>query len=128
MKAKASTPKDMDHYIGGFPRDVRELLEKIRRTIRKAAPDAEETIKYQMPTFVLNGNLIAFAAFKGHIGLYPAPRGTASFRKELSPYRSAKSTVRFALDEPIPYALVGKIVKFRVKESRAKARAKARKR
>lgn len=93
-------------------------------TIRKAAPDAIETIKYQMPTFTLEGNLVHFAAFKKHIGLYPAPRGIEPFKDELSVYEGAKSTVRFPLDKPIPFDLISEIVKFRVKKNLERAEAK----
>src|SRR5215471_3806164 len=106
MKLKPAPPKDIDEYISGFPSDVQEILKKIRATIRKAAPEATEAIKYQMPTFVFQGNLLTFAAYKQHIGLYPAPRGTEKFNKQLSPYRTAKSTVRFPLEKPIPVELV----------------------
>ena len=126
MKTAKAAPKTIDEYIAAFPPDVRAILEKIRATIRKAAPDAEETISYQMPTFTLKGNLVHFAAFKAHIGFYPTPTGTAKFQKELSVYKGAKGSVRFPLDQPIPYALISRIVKFRVKENleRAKARGK----
>src|SRR3972149_3287384 len=123
MRTNQTAPKNIDEYIAGFPNDVQEILEKIRRTIRKAAPDAAETIKYQIPTFTLKGNLVSFAAYKKHIGLYPAPRGTEKFQKELSVYKSAKATVRFPLDKPIPFDLISKIVKFRVKENLERAEA-----
>lgn len=128
MRTDQTAPKDIDEYIAGFPNDVQKILEKIRLTIRKAAPDAEETIKYQMPTFTLNGNLIHFAAFKKHIGLYPVPRGSETFKDELSKYEGAKSTVRFPLDKPIPFALISKIVKFRVKKNVERAEVKGKKR
>jgi uncharacterized protein YdhG (YjbR/CyaY superfamily) len=118
----------MDEYIGTFPRDVQKILNQIRMTIRKAAPEAEETIKYQIPTFTLNGNLIHFAAFKKHIGLYPAPRGSETFRDELSTYESGKGTVRFPLDKPIPFGLIGRMVKFRVKDNLERAKARGKKR
>ncbi len=89
----------------------------MRHTIREAAPEATEAISYQMPTFKLNGNLVHFAAFKNHIGFYPAPTGTEAFQKELSPYKGGKGSIRFPLDKPIPYDLVKRIVKFRVKEN-----------
>jgi uncharacterized protein YdhG (YjbR/CyaY superfamily) len=127
MKTKQIAPKKMDEYITDFPKDIQEILGKIRMTIRKAAPDAEETIKYQIPTFTLKGNLVHFAAFKKHIGFYPAPTGIVRFRKELSLYAGAKGSVRFPLDKPIPFGLISKIVKFRVKENRARAAAKAKK-
>jgi uncharacterized protein YdhG (YjbR/CyaY superfamily) len=124
MKTKKSAPTTIDEYIAGFPPDVQEILQKIRAIIRKAAPGAEETIKYQMPTFVLHGNLVHFAAFKNHIGFYPVPTGIEAFKRELSAYEGGKGSVQFPLDQPIPYGLIGKIVKFRVKENLAKAAAK----
>lgn len=127
MKAKQTAPTTIDEYIAGFPPDVQAILQKIRATIRKAAPQAEETIKYQIPTFVLNGNLVHFAAFKQHIGFYPTPTGTEKFHKELAAYKSSKGAVQFPLDKPIPYGLISKIVKFRVQENLAKAAAKGKK-
>lgn len=127
MRTKSTAPRDMDAYIAGFPKDVQAILERIRRTIRKAAPDAEEKISYQMPTFFLKGNLIHFAAYKKHIGLYPAPRGLARFKKELSAYEGGKGSVRFPLNKPIPFALISKIVKFRVEDNLARAEAKGKK-
>jgi uncharacterized protein YdhG (YjbR/CyaY superfamily) len=114
----------IDEYIARFPKDIQKLLKEMRATIHKAAPQAEEAIKYAMPTFVLNGNLVHFAAFKNHIGFYPAPQGIDEFKKELSRYKGAKGSVQFPLDEPLPLSLVTKIVKFRVAENRAKAGAK----
>ena len=96
-------------------------------TIRKAAPDAEETIKYQMPTFTLKGNLVHFAAFKKHIGFYPVPTGIEKFKNELSVYEGGKGSVQFPFDKPIPYGLISKIVKFRVKENLQRTKAKERK-
>ena len=110
-------PKDIDEYIAGFPGDVQEILEKIRRTVKKAAPAAEETIKYQMPTFTLKGNLVHFAAYKNHIGLYPVPRGVEEFKNRLSAYAGEKSTLRLPLDKPIPTALIRDIVEFLVKKN-----------
>jgi uncharacterized protein YdhG (YjbR/CyaY superfamily) len=124
MRKSRPEPKDIDEYIAGFPEDVQKILEKIRTTIRKAAPDAEETIKYQMPTFTLNGNLVHFGAYKKHIGFYPAPRGVEKFKQALSAYEGAKSTVRFPLDKPIPFGLISKIVKFRVKKNLERAEGK----
>jgi uncharacterized protein YdhG (YjbR/CyaY superfamily) len=121
---KAEGPKDIDEYIAGFPEDVREKLQKIRMTIREAAPDAEEKISYQMPTFYLKGNLVHFAAFQKHIGFYPTPTGTEKFQKELAAYKVAKGTARFPLDKPIPFDLITEIVKFRVKENLARAESK----
>jgi uncharacterized protein YdhG (YjbR/CyaY superfamily) len=121
MRADQTTPKTIDEYIAGFPREIREMLEKIRTTIRKAAPEAEEAIKYRMPTFTLKGNLVHFAAFKKHIGFYPTPTGTEEFQKELSVYKGGKGSVRFPLDKPIPFDLISEIVKFRVKENLERA-------
>lgn len=110
--------KTMDEYIKTFPKDVQGILEKMRQTIRKVAPEATEAISYQMPTFKLNGkNLVHFAAFKNHIGFYPIPSGIEAFKKELSPYKQGKGSVQFPIDRPIPYDLVKKIVIFRVKEN-----------
>ena len=128
MKTAIGSPKNIDEYIAGFPRDVQQVLKQIRTTIKKVAPDAEEAIKYQIPTFVLNENLVHFAAFKNHIGFYPTPSGIASFKDELSRYESAKGSVQFPIDEPMPLSLIGKIVKFRVKEARARSTAKKRNR
>jgi uncharacterized protein YdhG (YjbR/CyaY superfamily) len=120
-------PTTVDEYIALFPNDIQAILEKIRATVKKAAPAAQETINYQMPTFTLHGNLVHFAAFKSHIGFYPTPSGIENFKKELSIYEGAKGSVRFPLDKPIPYALIGKIVKFRVKETLEKVEAKRKK-
>jgi len=117
MITKPAPPKTMDEYIASAPPGVRDTLQKIRMTIRKAAPEAQETIKYQMPTFTLNGNLISFAANKKHIGLYPAPEGDAEFNRRLSPYKAEKSTVRLPLDQPIPLDLVTEIVELLVKDN-----------
>ena len=124
MRPNQTAPQNIDEYIAGFPPDVQAILQKIRTTIRKAAPKAEETIKYQMPTFTLNGNLVHFAAFQKHIGFYPTPTGTEKFQKDLSVYKGAKGSVQFPLDKPIPFGLISKIVKFRVKENSARAEAK----
>jgi len=110
----------IDDYIKTFPKDVQNILEKMRLTIRKAAPEAVEAISYQMPTFKLNGNLVHFAAYKNHIGFYPVPSGIETFKGELLPYIAGKGTLRFSLDKPIPYDLIEKVVTFRVKENLAK--------
>ena len=120
--------KTIDEYIAGFPPDVQKILEKIRLTIRKAAPKAEEAISYGIPAFKLNGNLVFFAAYKNHIGVYPAPRGNEKFKKELSAYEGGKGTVRFPLDKPIPFGLISRIVRFRVKRNLERAEAKGKKR
>lgn len=109
--------KTIDEYIKTFPRDIQSILKKMRQTIRKAAPEAEEAISYQMPTFKLNGkNLVHFAAWKNHIGFYPTPSGTEAFKKELSSYKGAKGSVQFPIKMPVPYELVEKIVIFRMKD------------
>ena len=112
-------PATIDDYIAGFPADVRRLLERLRRTIREAAPEAVEAISYQMPTFKLDGrNLVHFAAFRNHIGFYPIPSGIEAFHKELAPYKQGKGSVQFPLGQPLPLELVGRIVRYRVRESR----------
>ena len=117
MKTQFNT---IDEYIDAFPKDIQFILEKIRKTIRRAAPEAFEAISYQMPTFKLNGNLVHFAAYKNHIGFYPVPSGIEAFKGELAPYIAGKGTLRFPLDKPIPYHLIEKVVMFRVKENLAK--------
>ncbi len=124
MKTKKTLPNDIDQYIAGFPKNVQEILEKIRITIRKAAPEAGEKISYQVPTFTLSGNLVHFAAFKNHIGFYPGPSGIRKFKKELSAYKGAKGSVQFPLDQKIPFNLITQIVKFRVKENLDRSAAK----
>jgi uncharacterized protein YdhG (YjbR/CyaY superfamily) len=107
----------VDEYIAKFPKDVQAVLQKIRQTIHEAAPEASETISYQMPAFKLNGkNLVYFAAWKKHIGFYATPSGNEAFKKELALYKSAKGSVQFPLDEPMPYELIKKMVKFRIQE------------
>lgn len=120
MKPARSTPATIDEYITGFPVDVQAMLEKLRQTIRKAAPDATEKISYRIPTFYLNGNLVHFAAFEHHIGFYPTSSGVSAFQDELSKYRASKGAIQFPLDEPLPLKLVKKIVEFRVKENTRK--------
>lgn len=117
----------IDAYIADFPEDVQAILQEVRATIRKAAPEATEDIKYAIPTFILNGNLVHFAAFKQHIGFYPAPTGIAAFEKELSVYKQGKGSIQFPLDSPMPLALITKIVKYRVQENTEKAKAKVKK-
>ena len=127
MRTNQTVPKDIDEYIAGFPPEVQPLMEKVRAAIRKAAPDAKEAIKYQIPTFVLNGNLIHFAGYKNHIGLYPGSKPIEEFKDALSRYEISKGTVRFPLDKPLPYELIGKITKFCVKRNQQKAPAKRQK-
>ena len=127
MATGPKTSPEIDEYIARFPEDVQAILEKVRATIREAAPEAQETINYQIPTFTLKGNLVHFAAFKKHIGFYPTPSGMEKFKKELSAYKNAKGSVQFPLDQPIPYELIGEIVKFRVEENLARAETKGKK-
>ena len=127
MRTSPSAPRRIDEYISGFPGDVQAILGRIRTTIKRAAPGAEEAIRYQIPTFILKGNLISFAAYKQHIGLYPVPAGTQKFQKAVAVYRAAKSTLRFPLDEPISYELIGQLVKYLVKENAARTKATGKK-
>lgn len=124
MNVDESAPRTIDQYIAGFPPEVQEILQEIRMTIEEAAPGAQETIKYRMPTFTLKGNLVHFAAFKQHIGFYPVPSGIEAFKEDLSPYKVGKGSVQFPLDKPIPLDLIRRIVEFRVKENLARAEAK----
>jgi uncharacterized protein YdhG (YjbR/CyaY superfamily) len=125
VKPSSSDETTIDQYIQGFPEDVRAKLSDLRSTIRKSAPQATEKISYGVPTFDLNGNLVHFAAFKRHIGFYPTPSGIARFQTELKAYKSAKGSVQFPLDEPLPLELIAKIVDFRVGEN-SKKNAKGR--
>jgi len=117
----------IDEYIAAFPKDIQTLLEKMRATIHKAAPEAEEAISYGIPTFKLNGNLVHFAAFKSHIGFYPTPRGIEEFEKELSVYKQGKGSVQFPLDKSLPLNLITRIVEFRKKKNIEKAKNKTQK-
>lgn len=128
MKTGDGPPNNIDAYIAGFPPDVQSILTRIRATIVEAAPDAEEAIKYRMPTFVQGENLVHFAAFRQHVGFYPTPSAIVEFKDELSAYKSAKGSVQFPLEEPMPLDLVRRIVKFRLKEVGAKSSAKKRRR
>ena len=120
MAKSRSQFKTMEEYIAEFPKNVRDVLEELRRVIRYSAPKAEETISYGIPTFDLNGrHMVHFAAYKNHVGFYPTSSGIKAFRKELSPFKTSTGTVQFPLYKPIPFDLVRKIVKFRVKETEA---------
>jgi uncharacterized protein YdhG (YjbR/CyaY superfamily) len=121
MKTKKNKPTTIDEYIADFPPDVQALLEKVRAAIRKAAPAADEAISYQMPTFVMKGNLIHFAGYAQHIGLYPGSKPIEEFKEELSRYETSKGTVRLPLDKPIPVGLIAKITKFCVKRNLERA-------
>ena len=110
------SPKSVDEYIERFPQSIQVILQKIRLTIKRAAPDAKEAISYQIPTFKLGGNLVHFAAFAKHISFFPTSSGIATFKKELEVYETSKGTVRFPIGKPIPYELISKITRFRVKD------------
>jgi uncharacterized protein YdhG (YjbR/CyaY superfamily) len=120
MKKAKKQIETIDEYIATFPKDVQDILEGLRQTIRDSAPGAEETISYQIPAFRLNGVLVYFAAFKNHIGFYPTSSGVTAFKKELSQYEVSKGTIRFPIDKPIPFDLIKKIVKYRVRENLGK--------
>jgi uncharacterized protein YdhG (YjbR/CyaY superfamily) len=120
MPTSRATPKSIDEYIASFSTEVQAILERIRFTIRNAAPDAQETISYEIPTFRLNGALVYFAAFKKHIGFYPPVRGDARLEKAISTYAGEKGNLKFPLDQPIPYGLIGRIVKLKVKQNSPK--------
>jgi uncharacterized protein YdhG (YjbR/CyaY superfamily) len=124
MATKRVDYQSIDDYIGAFPPAVQSVLKKVRGVIRKAAPDAVETISYRMPAFRQHGILLYFAAFKNHIGLYPPVRGDALLEKAVAPYAGEKGNLRFPLDEPIPFELIGRIARFRVKQDQATAEAK----
>lgn len=120
-QVQAST---IDEYIASFPKNIQQLLKQMRSTIKEAAPGAQEAIKYAMPCFVLNGNLVYFAGYKNHIGFYSAPTGSDVFKKELSAYKTGKGSVQFPLDKPLPLDLITKMVKFKVKQNASKAATK----
>jgi uncharacterized protein YdhG (YjbR/CyaY superfamily) len=124
---KGAEPKTIDEYNAGLPPAVRERLQKIRAIIKDAAPDAEEAIKYRIPTFVLHENLVHFAAFENHIGFYPTPSAIEAFSGELAEYKTAKGSVQFPLDKPIPFGLIQKMVEFRVRQIREKTAGRKRK-
>ncbi len=124
MRIAVSDFKTIDEYIAGFPEDIQEKLREMRKVIRETAPHASEKISYQMPTFYLNGNLVHFAAFKNHIGFYPAPTGLDAFKDEIARYPHSKGAVQFPLDKPIPFDLVKRIVAFRISENVKKAPVK----
>jgi len=119
--------KTVDEYIGTFPVATKKIMQQVRKTIIDAAPEAEEVISYNMPAYKQEGMLVFFAAYKEHIGFYPTPGGIEAFKKELSVYNSAKGSVQFPIDKPMPLALITKIVKYRVKENQEKASLKKKK-
>lgn len=116
----ATKPDSIDAYIAGFPSETQKILQKVRETIQAAAPEARETISYAIPTFILNGPLVYFAAFKNHIGFYATPKGNEAVEKELSVYKTGKGSVQFPIDEPMPLDLITRIVQIRVQEQIAK--------
>jgi uncharacterized protein YdhG (YjbR/CyaY superfamily) len=116
--------RNIDEYIAAFPKDVQAKLSEIREVIKKAAPKAEEAIKYGIPTYVLHGNLVHFGGFKNHLGFYPAPQGIEEFKKELSSYKGSKGAIQFPYDQPLPKSLITKIVKFRIAKTLEKQKAK----
>lgn len=127
MEGNKGSSESIDEYISKFPPEIQEILKMLRKVIKESAPDAVEKISYQMPTFSLHGNLVHFAAYKNHIGFYPAPRGIDEFKHELSEYKGAKGSVQFPIEKPLPYELISKIVKFRVAENIKQAEDKLKK-
>jgi len=124
MASCSGAPINVDEYIAAFPPDVQKILERIRLTVHNAAPDAQETISYRIPTFTQQGVLVHFAAFRNHIGLYPPVSGDARIEKAMAPYAGEKGNLRFPLNQPIPYDLIERIVKLRVKQDAAKAKSR----
>jgi len=121
---KGEPAKNIDEYIADFPANVQDLLQQMRTTIKAAVPQATEAIKYGIPTFILNGNLVHFGGYKGHIGFYPAPVGIEAFIKETEQYREGKGTLQFPIDKPLPLELVTRIVEFRVEKNLGKGKKK----
>ena len=120
MKGPEREYRTIDEYIATFPKDIQTILEKLRQAIRESAPNAKEAISYQMPAFKLNGNLVYFAAFKNHISFFPTSSAIEAFKEKLSPYELSKGTVRFPINEPIPFNLIKEMVKSRVRENLGK--------
>lgn len=116
--------KSIDEYIGLYPSEVQDILTTLRKVIKESAPEATEKISYQMPTFAMHGNLVHFAAFKKHIGFYPAASGVAAFIDKLVEYKTSKGAIQFSIDKPLPYELIKEIVQFRVDENRKRAEDK----
>ena len=127
MEENKVTFKSIDEYILKFPPEIQEILKVLRKVIKESAPDAEEKISYQMPTFALHGNLVHFAACKNHIGFYPTPSGIDAFKYELSEYKGSKGSIQFPIEKPLPYELISNIVKFRVAENLKRAEDKLKK-
>jgi uncharacterized protein YdhG (YjbR/CyaY superfamily) len=122
VKTSKKRFETIDEYIAAFPRNVQDILEKMRQTIRDSAPNAKEIISYQMPAFKLNGTLVYFAAWKDHIGFYPTSSAIEAFKDELTDYEVTKGTVKFPLNKPIPFEMIKKMVKYRVKEDLEKSK------
>jgi len=127
MEGNQLEPGSIDAYIADFPIAIQEILIKLRMVIKEAAPEAEEAIKYRMPTFIFYGNLVHFAAYKHHIGFYPTPSGIEAFEKELSDYKRSKGAIQFPVEKPLPFDLISKIVRFRVAENMKQAQAPSKK-
>ncbi|MEC0372833.1 iron chaperone [Paenibacillus chibensis] len=127
MNDKKTVYGSIDEYIAAFPLDVRDILQTLRRVIQESAPKAKEKISYQMPTFELHGNLVHFAAFKHHIGFYPASGGVEEFREEIKAYHTSKGTIQFPYDQPLPVELIRRIVAFRAERNLEKAENKKKK-
>jgi uncharacterized protein YdhG (YjbR/CyaY superfamily) len=125
MEKKKKGTLTIDEYIQAFPKNVQSRLETIRKVVRELAPEAQERISYQIPTFYLHGNLVHFAAFKNHIGFYPTPSGISTFQKELSKYKNGKGSVQFPMDEELPIELIRRMVKYRLEKNRKKAPARS---
>jgi uncharacterized protein YdhG (YjbR/CyaY superfamily) len=127
MTTSGAAPTSVDEYIASFSPEVQAILQRVRRVVREAAPEAREVISYRMPALKRNGILVYFAAFKGHIGLYPPVTGDARIRKAIAPYAGEKGNLRFPFDRPIPYELIARIVELRVKQDAAKAASRRKK-
>lgn len=127
MDSTKDKAANVDEYIAGFPKEIQELLKAVRTVVKKAAPQAEEMISYQMPAYKYHGSLVYFAAFKNHIGFYATPTGHEAFKKELSVYKEGKGSVQFPHNQPLPLALITRIVKYRVKENLKREKAKKKK-
>lgn len=125
MEGKKNSFSTIDEYIALFPKETGKILKELCKVIKEAAPQAEEKISYQMPTFFLQGNLVHFAAYKNHIGFYPTPSGIEAFKKELSIYEGAKGSVQFPINQPLPLPLISRIVKYRVEENLKKVKTKS---
>ena len=127
MEKSKSTYNSVDEYIALFPYEIQQILQKLRKTIKESAPEAQEKISYNMPAYKINRNLVYFAVCKNHIGFYPTPSAIVAFEKELSEYKSSKGAVQFPLNKPVPFELIEKIVQFRVLEDKKTAQCRVQK-